>query len=474
MCIRDSDYTKTFTDQVPGVEFQYREVGGEWKTLGYDYDPDYMSSFMLDHYDDVNQNGIYDPDVDYLINGVTDTTCIPITEREDPRNPDYFGDMVSYSGWYVNKDGGAIKDAGGNEIVGTGYAPRIVVTTWGLDNVNIADNSVFPATNGTQYEFRAIANDRPDVYGGGTNSTGTVAGDTSKFDEYVVENRVGDDKDYAKYDHNWMRDINWKLGVPFECPAVTTNDLFRMPHKDVANLEALRGPRCDGDKKDQNYWVNNIVPKAEIIRVDETTFAWTSASGVDPVAVADDIDAVVHENEHVLLAGVVNADPDGKVGGVWGTEGDAEGDVRKVAFYARPVNPNPNYYRSTVNSKWKGITEDGCLTLVNGWTQVGMGVCGSCDEDAMSDFGVGYTIRMDTSELINSLSAYGSSASNVRDFEMMALAVDDNCNMEPFMTGSGEIVIRVLDMMGPVIEVGGLALDAEHSLEALSLSLIHI
>ena len=109
--------------------------------------------------------------------------------------------MIPYCGQYVDSDAVYMSDE-------TAYTQRTVVTTWSLDNVDIADNSLFPATNGTEYEFRVIANDSVDVYGGGMNATDPD--NTSKFDEYVVENRVGDDKDYAAEDQNFMRDVNWE------------------------------------------------------------------------------------------------------------------------------------------------------------------------------------------------------------------------------------------------------------------------
>ncbi|KPJ58533.1 MAG: hypothetical protein AMJ46_14055, partial [Latescibacteria bacterium DG_63] len=426
------DYTKTLIDQTGGVEYQYRVAGGTWNTLGYDYDPDYVSTFL------------YDPATGSML---VDNTV----ERGQPNDVGYVGAMVPFSGDWVDKDGNITDDTP------IAYTQRIVVSTFCLDNVDITDAAKFALTNGTEYEFRIIATDLTDKYGDPGHST--VPDATTKYDEYVVENRIGSDKAHAVADENFMRDINWKKGAPFsQSPADVTGDVFRIPHVDIANLEAVRGPRTDGDRKDLNYWVDNIVPKAEIIRVDEESFAWTAAGGVDPVGLAQEIDAAVHQGDHVLVEAIGNDDPAGT--GTWGTTAD---DMAEVRFYARPrpleATTNTDFYKKVWENwgTWPGGTD--AIKYANGWMQVGMGDYTQADAGSNR-----YTIRIDTQKLVEDLSLYPSVKvpSSTRDFQLMAMAVDDNGNEEPFLGASGEVVIRVLDMVGPSIEVGGLALDMEH------------
>jgi hypothetical protein len=140
------DYTKSLSDTVKGVRFEYRPVGGEWKVLGYDYDPDYISTF---------QNGVINP---------TNVVAVERGNGASDTNPDFAGDMLNYDGVLVNIDGNMIAET-------SAYAPRVIMATWSLDNIDIANPALFPWTNGTSYEFRTIAMDHVDKYGGPSNVT---------------------------------------------------------------------------------------------------------------------------------------------------------------------------------------------------------------------------------------------------------------------------------------------------------------
>jgi len=415
------DYTKSLSDTVKGVKFEYRPVGGEWKVLGYDYDPDYISTFE---------------------GSLTNPTNVVSVERGNGAsdvNPDYMGTMLAYDGVLVNIDGNRTADV-------TAYAPRIIVATWSLDNIDIANTDLFPWTNGTEYEFRVIGMDQVDKYGGPSNVTNPDA--TSVYDELAVENRVGDDKSYDydtyKDKRNALRDIDWKRGVPFDvAPNIDkAKAIFTNPHADIVNLEAVGGPRSDGKVK--VYAVDNIIPKADIIRVDETTYPYTADAGVDPAARSNSaVSATVMEGDDVLLAAIVNANPDKKTGvpSIWGTDDASRGDVTEVIFYARQHN----------------IAYTGSNT--NKWERVGMGNPTLASSASPSDaYSPGWTVRVDTELLMDKFGA---------DVQLIAIAKDDHCNTEPLATTTPEVIIHIEDMKGPKVKLGGLALDIAHYSDAI-------
>jgi len=182
-----------FNPNAGGVIFQYSTDGVTWRDLGYDPDPDYLSTFAA--------------------------TFNPAAMRSSPiqryqgSEMSYVGKTIPYTGRIINSDGIFTGQA-------VAYTQRIVVATWSLDNFDI---SALPATNGAEYYFRAIAADLPDIYGSGRKNT-TADEISSHRDELVVENGIG------KGDQNFMRDINWKLGVPFEVMPTSNashRDLFR-------------------------------------------------------------------------------------------------------------------------------------------------------------------------------------------------------------------------------------------------------
>jgi len=417
------DYTKSLSDTIKGVKIEYRPVGGEWKVLGYDYDPDYISTF---------QNGV-------LVNP-TNVVSVERGNGASDTNPDYAGDMLNYDGVLVNIDGNRTADT-------SAYAPRIIVATWSLDNIDIANPVLFPWTNATSYEFRAIAMDLSDKYGGPSNVTKPE--ETSVFDELVVENRVGDDKSYDfdtyKDKRNALRDVDWKRGVPFDvAPNIDkAKAIFTNPHADIVNLEAIGGPRNDG--KVNTYVVDNIVPKAEIIRVDETTYPYTAEAGVDPAARSNSVvSATVMEGDHVLLEAIVNANPEGKTGvpNVWGTDEASKGDVANVIFYAR--KHNISYIGNNTNQ----------------WVQVGMGNPTLAATANPSDaYSPRWTIRIDTDVIKEQFGP---------DIQLMAVAVDDQCNAEAMLTATPEVIIHIEDMMGPKVKLGGLALDIAHYAQVIN------
>jgi hypothetical protein len=120
---------------------------------------------------------------------------------------------------------------------------------------------------------------------------------------------------------------------------------------------------------------------------------------------------------------------------------------------------NPDFYKK-VWEKW-GTWPDGTERIQesNGWMEVGMGT------PDQSDFSKsGFTVRLDTEKLVEDLALYptGKVPASTRDFQVMASAIDDDGNMEPFLTNQGEVIIRVMDMEGPTLKLGGLALDIEH------------
>ncbi len=442
-------YTKTFTDQIGGVEFQLSIDGGPWEHLGYDYDPDYMSTFL-------NAGGAI------KASDVQEITERGIFNRENAAYNTY--DVMDWLLYYGVK----VNNGGGGEVPASAYAPMISVATFSLDNMDIL-HSRFGLVNGVNVRFRTIVADIGDVYGGPRNTTGTDPSDTSLYDELVVENRIGDDKNYAKNDENFMRDVNWRLGAPFGIGISGVDDepyLFVTRHKDLANLEYLSG-RGD-NTKDVDYSLNNIIPEAAIIQVDETKFG--TVSGVDSTKLTEKIDAVVHEEEQILIVATANPDPNGS--GTWGSTPDVAGDLYEIRIYARPhpvvADTNPEYY---YQANWPL----GGRIKANGWMQIGLGdstpIPDLDPEAGQSDFpnenNYGYTFRVDTGVLVSELALYtgmGDAIKDVRDFELMAMAVDKDCNAEPFMRESGELIIRVLDMVGPSVVVGGLALDTDHYL----------
>jgi len=213
-------------------------------------------------------------------------------------------------------------------------------------------------------------------------------------------------------------------------------DLFNNPHKDVVNKEYISGPRDMGsDRKNGMYIVDNIVPKAEIVRVGDKVFNWTTHNGIDPSSISDHIDAYINDEGGILLEAIVNPDPKGLIGGVWGKISATAGDIVQVKFYTRPHPPqadyNPDYY--------KGWPSKGPIKA-NGWLQVKM------DTQVPGDSGYGgFNTRLYANKLIDDLSLYPSDKipEDTRDFELIAIAVDDNCNEEPFPKEGGEIIIRI-------------------------------
>jgi hypothetical protein len=415
------DYTKTFTDTLGGVEFQYRPVGGQWASLGFDYDPDYLSTYR---YDSTTPMQMMVADLE------------PDIERGRANDLGWVGTLIDYRGTI------STRVATDNTRPFT-KTQRIVVATWSLDNIpSILNTAKFPYTNGTEYEFRVIAKDLPDAYG----NPGIATGGTSiAYDDRVVKGAVGVDGRFG-YDatgsqtaapEDFLRGINWKSGAPFINNVLNGADfgktfdkpgIFTQPAGDsAAGVDYVLGPRNDG--YDTNYWVDNIVPKAAIIQVDESKFAWTPEAGVDPNAIAAAIDANVMEGDDVLVEAIVNADPEKRLSGsVWGTTGD----ITEVRLYGR-----------SANSGWKIV---GMGTLSN----VGSGMNGQYD------YGTRYTFRIDTEYLVQQM---GIVTTGNRDVTLMAMAKDDNGNEEAM---EGEIVIRVNDMLGPKVRLGGLALDMNH------------
>jgi len=400
------DYTKTFIDTIGGVEFQYRTLpDGQWKTLGYDYDPDYMSSFKY--------GNTGDPLVD----------AVPIADPEPNNDRGRANDLAGWVGRLIDYYGVNRNAAGTLTAPYTTKTQRIVEATWSLNNVaNILDLGKFPWTNGTEYEFRVIAKDLPDGWGSPGIATNGDPATATEFDKKVVSGLVGvDDK------KEFLRGIYWKLGAPFMFIGDKAG-IFTQPHVDGANkIEFVLGPRDDG--KDTNYWVDNIVPKASIIRVDETTFAWTPEAGVDPNAVANAIDANVTEGDDVLIEAIVNADPDKRLGAsVWGTGQPAQGDISEVRLYGKSANAV--------------------------WQIVALGYPGSVGGGAgQSEYGNRFTFRVDTEQLVKTL---GVANAGNRDVTLAVVAIDDNSNYETLVS---EIVVRVADLMGPKLKLGGLSLD---------------
>jgi len=404
-------YTKTFADKIDGVEIQYRDLthNGPWVTLGFDYDPDYMSSF---YYDNAGKL-VEDP--------------APNLDRGLANSLGWVGAFITYYGKAINAS------AGNAATVITANTQRVVEATWSIDNgINVLDIAKFPWTNGTEYEFRAIAKDLPDAWGSpGIITNGDITTATA-YDEYVIRGIVGADGVLGNNAQaSFLRDIYWKLGVPFNFVGAKTN-IFNQPITDGVNnrMEFVLGPRDDG--KDSAYWVDNIVPKASIIRVDEKTFAWTPEAGVDPTAVANAVDAEVMEGDDVLVEAIVNADPEKRLGAsLWGTGQPAAGDITQVQLWGRSGNRPPG---------WK-------IVAMGVPSNVGGGMTGQ------SDYGNSYTFRVDTAQVVKDL---GIANAGTRDVTLAAVAVDDNGNQEGLV---GEIVIRINDLIGPKIKLGGLALD---------------
>jgi hypothetical protein len=401
------DYTKTFTDKIGGVEIQYRDLpSGTWKTLGFDYDPDYMSSFYFDGTGKL----IEDP--------------APNLDRGLANNLGWTGAFIMYYGKTINASA-----ANAATVVSMDkLTSRVVEATWSIDNLpSILDIAKFPWTNGTEYEFRAIAKDLPDAWGSpGISTNGDITTATA-FDEYVIRGVVGADAILGNSaQQSFLRDIYWKLGVPFNFVGAKSG-IFTQPITDGINnrMEVVLGPRDDG--KDSAYWVDNIVPKSSIIGVDTKAYAWTPEAGVDPNAVAAAIDAEVMEGDDVLVTAIVNADPEKKLGAsVWG---NVQGDISQVKLYGKSGSV--------------------------GWKVVGMGNPGNIGggTTGQTEYGNSFTFRIDTAQLVKDL---GIATSGTRDVTLAAVAIDDNGNQEGLVA---EIVIRVNDMVGPKIKLGGLALD---------------
>jgi len=403
------DYTKTFTDTAGGVEFQYRTLGGQWMTLGYDYDPDYMSTYVYD-------SGT----------GLMKADGAPNDDRGLANSLSWVGTLIDYIGRVDDRDLSSPADP--KPITKT---QRIVVATWSLDNLpSILDLGKFPWTNGTEYEFRVIAKDLPDAYGNPGNAS---VGTATAYDDRVIKGIVGVDGRFSATTapEDYLRGIDWKSGAPFMFVG-DKSGIFVQPASDSAGgVEYALGPRDDG--YDTNYWVDNIVPKASIIRVDETTFAWTPEAGVDPNAIANPIDAQVMEGDDILIEAIVNADPEKKLpGSVWGTGQPAQGDITEVRLYAKSANA--------------------------GWTMVGIGTPSNVGGglNGQTEYTSRFTFRVDTALLVQQMNL--TSAGN-RDVTLMAMAKDDNGNEEGL---EGEIVIRINDMLGPKVRLGGLALDMYH------------
>ena len=467
------DYTKTLSDSIKGVEFQYRVAGAEWKTLGYDYDPDYLSTYY-----------------NASILGATANDVVSVERGRiafdfNPGDDDYLGTLIKYAGVKV---AGTIDT---NDIAGrvaaTAFAPRIVVANWSLDNVDIQDIAKFPWTNGTQYEFRVIAADQPDVYGNPGNKTIVDPAKITRYDKYVVEARVGDDKGYNDkvisgttfLGMTFLRGINWQSGAPFNVNVALADlqkgNIFKNPRWDDFNPTYITGPRNDDGRGDK-YWINNTIPKASIMRVGETTYTYTPEAGVDPNQLANPIDAVVMKGDDVLVEAIVNADPDKKLGAgsIWGTtDPNAVGDISQVTFLARKhtgfgIAPNPTglpiidinqFIINNTIGGWAYTTLSGNIVniaLASGWVKVGMGQVIAGKADAGSRF----TARLDTDKMATYLGT---------TIDMMAIAKDKHGNEQPLIgpAGTGEIVIQINDMIGPKIKLGGLALDILQAKKAL-------
>jgi hypothetical protein len=405
------NYTKSFGDTVGGVEFQYRTVGGAWTSLGFDYDPDYMSTYRYN-----STTGLMEADASpNLVRG--------LANNEEQLG--WVGTMIDYRGRIDDRD---LVNASDPMIISK--TQRIVVATWSMDNLpSILDTSKFPWTNGTEYEFRVIAKDLADAYGNPGISTSGIATD---YDNRVVKGIVGVDGRFvvspAAAPEDFLRGIDWKSGAPFMFVGAK-DGIFTQPAGDSAGgADYVLGPRNDG--YDTNYWVDNIVPKASIIQVDESKFAWTPDAGVDPNAIAAAIDANVMEGDDILIEAIVNADPEKKLpGSVWGVTGD----ITEVRLYGKSAN--------------------------SGWKVVGMGTPSAIT----SEYGNRYTFRIDTEYLVSPSQMNLASTGN-RDVTLMAMAKDDNGNEEAM---EGEIVIRVNDMLGPKVRLGGLALDMNHIAQSI-------
>lgn len=427
------DFTKSFDETSGGVEFQYRVAGGEWMTLGYDYEPDLVGSYVYDV--------------------VEDEMMAVEVDRGYPTP------MYTWNGDYITYCGEIVDHNGDTQYGDTTTTQRITITTWSLDNINIKDSAYFPSTGigSEEYQFRTIAKDLPDIWGSAGTRTGDTA--TTPFDVAVVKNRVGDGKQYAADNCNYMRDIDWQFGLPFEAPELTSEAIFINPHVDVGVEEYVMGPRNDG--KDTTYTVNNVVPEAAIYQVDTSVFPWTAEAGVDSVSLEGEIDANVYISDQVVVKAVANPDPSGV--GVWGETPDVAGDIvdgnghAEVRLYARPYpDPAANSYKGSSTNKWK---------------QVGMGDANSPllidPESTQSDFpnegNIGYTFRIAVANLKNYFDDYTGC-----DYELAVIAIDKQCNAEPMPSSSGELVIRVQDFVGPDIVVGGLALDSEHYSDILN------
>jgi len=413
-------YTKTFTDSIGGVEIQYRDLpNGTWKTLTYGYDPGYMSSFYFDS------------------TGTLFVDTAPNTDRGLANSIGWVGAFITYYGKTINAS------AANAATIVTASTQRVVEATFSSDNgLNILDVAKFPLTNGTEYEFRAIARDLPDFWGSPGNATNGDITTATAYDEYVIRGVVGADGVLGNSaQQSFLRDIYWKLGVPFNFVGAKAG-IFTQPITDGVNnrMEYVLGPRDDG--KDSAYWVDNIVPKSSIIRVDEKTFAWTPESGVDPNALAVDpitkVNAIVMEGDDVLVEAIVNPDPEKKLSAsVWGTAQPAVGDVASVQLWGKSGSV--------------------------GWKRVEMGYTGNVGGglNGQADYGNRFTFRIDTAKLVQDL---GISTAGTRDVTLSAVAVDDNGNQEGLVA---EIVIRVSDIMGPKIKLGGLALDVLQAKKAL-------
>ena len=419
---------KSYNPDAGGAMFQYStDDGATWTDLGYDPDPDYFSTYV--------KSG--------------DVMVAEGMMRHDARDVVAFGQMIPYTGqWAKVEDDHAVTVF---PDIHTAATQKIVVSTFSLNDVDI---STLPPTNGTEYMFRVVmTKDMPDVYSSRygedrQNTTGEVP--TSGRDEIVVENRVGDGHSYATDDQNFMRDINWKTGVPFS-PSVSPPvdiavDIFRNLHVDIANLEYISGPRSV-EGKDQNYTVNNIVPEAKVMRVYDEVF-WSATDGFDEIALAGDADgvhAVVPKGEHVLIEAVVNPTPADST--AWGTTPEAAVDINRVRFYVKPRQ----------DGEWNGKE----FNEYTGYPETGI-VAQADLPNTGDNYPQRFTVRIDTEKLLEDYPNKGA------EFQLLALAADKDGNVEPFLCkATGEVIIRVEDMMGPDMAVGGLALDIDHLKEVL-------
>ena len=410
-------YTKSFGDTVGGVEFQYRTAGGTWTSLGFDYDPDYMSTYVYNS-----------------TTGLMEAEGSPNADRGLANSLGWVGTLIEYRGRIDDRDLASTAD-----LKITSKTQRIVVATWSIDNLpSILNTTLFPYTNGTEYEFRVIAKDLADSY---SNPGIATSGTATDYDNRVVKGIVGVDGRFvaspAAAPEDFLRGIDWKSGAPFmlnmpSASVATKDGIFTQPAGNSAGgVDYVLGPRNDG--YDTNYWVDNLVPKASIIQVDESKYAWTPDAGVDPNAIAAAIDANVMEGDDVLVEAIVNADPEKRLSGsVWGVAGD----ITEVRLYGK-----------SANSGWKLV---GMGTLVNN-----VGTIPS------NEYANKYTFRIDTEYLVQQM---GLASTGNRDVTLMAFAKDDNGNEEAM---EGEIVIRVNDMLGPKVRLGGLALDMNHISNAI-------